>query len=316
MSIEPGEIIRRGTPITVQGKVKISSESARGIIVAGQRIGVEAEEGGKQFRVDTIALPCGDHTLQVEGMWTERGSERLPDTAIPFIVVDTAADLPADLIVRHAARLRVGELDIERLGMSDRGEGPYVDVFKAEDRRSRQPQQLAFDNNGKPMDLDRQLAALAERRRKRFGAIHPTLHEAMDATDEEAPLPVAVWLRVPDVPLPDKPATRALRRRPAGEVETREQWRAVASKFVDESRRHGLELERSDEAAPVLFGRVAAGQIAKMANRADVAAVFLYEPEGFVDLDDSIAIANADDAACRGCDGRGRQRRRLRGGPR
>ena len=300
----------------MQGKVRRSRRSRRGILVAGQRIGVEAEEGGKQFRVDTITLPCGDHTLQVEGMWMEHGSERLPDSAIPFIVVDTAADLPADLIVRHAARLRVGELDIERLGMTDRAKAPTSTCSKPRigglASRSNSPSTATASRWTSIANWPRWPSGVG----KRFGAIHPTLHEAMDAADGEAPLPVAVWLRVPDVPLPDKPATRALRRRPAGEVETREQWRGVASKFVDEAHRHGLELERSDEAAPVLFGRVAAGQIREDGEPRRCRGDVPLQPEGFVDLDDSIAIANADDAHAAGVTGSGRQRRRLRGGPR
>ena len=305
VSVQPGEVVPRGRAITVETRVKVSAESARGITVAGQRVDVETETDGRSFHVDTADLPCGDHLLRIEEIVSQRGKERLADSSVPFIVVDTKAPLPADLVVHHAVRFRIGDLDIERLPMVGIGDGPFIDVFKAEDRRSHRAEQLAYDHKGRPVDLDAQLARLAKRRRERYGVIHPTLHDAMERGTPDTSMTVAVWLHVPDEPLPEKSSQRALRQPPSAELERRERWKSVGSRFAGDARRVHLEVERIDEAAPVIFGRIPAGRIAELANSNDVAAVFLYEPEGFEDLSDSIDIANADDAHSGGTTGTG-----------
>ena len=305
LSIQAGEVVPRGRAITVETRVKASADSARGITVAGQRVDVETDPGCRSFHVDTADLPCGDHLLRIEEIVSQRGGERMTDSSVPFILVDTKAPLPPDLAVHHAVRLRVGDLDIERLPMTIGADGPFIDVFKAEDRRSHRPEQLAYDHEGGPVDLDAQLARLAKRRHERYGVVHPTLHDAIERATPDTPMTVAVWLRVADEPLPEKSTQRALRRPPESEREARGRCKSAGSEFAHEGRRYELEIERIDEAAPVIFGRMPAGRVAEMARSKAVQAVFLYEPEGVEDLSDSIGIANADDAHSGGTTGTG-----------
>ena len=224
------------------------------------------------------------------------------DSVIPFMVVDTAADIPASLAVRHAARLRIGELTVERLVMDHRGPGPYIDAFKAEVRRSRAPRQLAFDSDGQAVDLDDALAQLARRRFETYGFVHPTLHRAMTVSGGGA-LRVAVWLHA-DLEQPEKSARRFVGKQPAAARTAAARRQETVSAFLQQPVR-GLEVERVDELAPVVVARVAADDIPALARRDDVAGVFLYDPTGEVDLSDSIAIANSDDAHALGFTGRG-----------
>ncbi|HEX2044363.1 MAG TPA: S8/S53 family peptidase, partial [Gaiellaceae bacterium] len=60
-----------------------------------------------------------------------------------------------------------------------------------------------------------------------------------------------------------------------------------------------------DEAAPVVFARLRARAVSELAKREEVAGIFLYDPEGIEDLEDSIGIANSDDVHALGPRGAG-----------
>ncbi len=214
VNIRPGEVVRRGTVIAVYAAVKISPDAVRGVAFDGQRIAVERTDDGKTVRLDSRELPAGSHTLRIDEVWVQGGGARLEDTVIPFVVIDTAAPLPDDAVIHQAARLRIQGLDVERLALNDRVEGPYIDVFKAEHRKSGEPIHSAYNHRGEPVDLDRELAELAERRHTRYGKVHPALHDAIQQTDPGQSIQVAVWLHAPDAVRADKPAKGQVRRRP------------------------------------------------------------------------------------------------------
>lgn len=305
LNVRAGEIVPRGRPIEIGFAQALHEEARRGITLAGQRIEVRDAGDGRSFVIDTAALAPGSHRLRLEDLWAARGGKRMSDADIAFEVIDTSAPLPRDCVVLQAARLRIGELEVERLPMNGRGEGAWLDVFKAVHRKSGERMELAFDEAGRKADLERELRRLAQRRHKTYGAVHPTLHEALRRRDANEPVEVAIWLQVPESPRTDKPARGRVRRRPASEEAEREQWRALGSRFAETARRHGFELARIDAAAPVLYGRMPAGRVAALAAASQVAAVFLHEPQGFDDLGNAIAIANSDDAQADGFTGAG-----------
>ncbi|MBA3626017.1 MAG: S8 family serine peptidase, partial [Methylibium sp.] len=305
VSVRAGEVLPRGRPIEIRFAQALHEEARRGITLAGQRVDVRDAGDGRSFVIGTAGLPSGSHRLRIEGVWTARGGKRLSDADIPFEVVDTTAPLPEDCVVQHAVRLRIGALEVERLPMNGRGEGAWFDVFKAVRRNSGERVQLAFDEGGRKADLERELRRLAQRRHETYGAVHPTLHEVVRRLGPNEPVDVAVWLQVPEPERADKPPRGRVRRRPASEEAEREQWLALAKRFAETARRYGLELGRLDPAAPLLYGRLPAGQVAELAAAPKVAAVFLHETEGFDDLGNSIAIANSDDAHADGFTGAG-----------
>ncbi|MBA3599562.1 MAG: S8 family serine peptidase, partial [Methylibium sp.] len=304
-TLRPGEIVPRGRAIEIRFPQALAEEARRGITLAGQRVDVHDKGDGRSFAIDTSGLAPGSHRLRIDEPWAARGSKRLADVDLPFEIVDTPAPLPEDCVVIHAARMRIGELQVERLAMNGQGEGAWLDAFKAVHRKSGQRMPLAFDEAGRKVDLERELRRLAQRRQKTYGALHPSLHQAIGRRAADEPIEVAVWLRMPETVLADKPLKGRIRRRPEAEERERAQWQAQAKRFAEAARRYGLEVARLDPAAPLLYGRIPAGQVAELAASSKVAAVFLHETEGFDDLGDSIAIANSDDAHADGFTGAG-----------
>ena len=301
VSVRPDEVVIRGSAIRIELDTAIPPESVGGVAVAGQRANVVLRDDGRVVTVDTSSLPVGPHQLRIEELFPSNGRAADQERAVPFVVVGSMARLPEDVVVHHAARLRITDLEVERLTMDGSADAAFVDVFKAEGRTSGEPLQLAFDERGEPVDVDEQLRALEERRHRHYGKVHPTLHEAIRKTDGER-IPVAVWLVVQEEVV-DKP-TKGIRRRPAHEVEAAERSKEVALGFVDRARDYGFEMERVDEAAPILYGSLPAEQISRLAERDEVAGIFLYETMGELDLINSIGIANSDDAQSSGVTGK------------
>ena len=305
IELQAGEIVQRGRPIVISAVAAVSPEAWRGVSVAGQRVNVRPLSDGRTAEVDTSTLPVGPHRLRVDELWSKRSGKRLPDNDIPFVIVDTAAPLPRDMTVQHAVRLRFDDLDVSRSRLSGSCEAGMVEVFKAEHRTTRKPVQLAFDSQGKRFDIDRAFAELAQRRFKVYGKVHPALYARAKAEKPGGVIPVAVWLRTPEFELPDKPVKGAVRRRPPAEAKAREAWKAAAGRFAEVAARHGMKVVRVDSSAPLVFGIVSAAGVAELAASGEVAAIFLHQTEGFDDLGNSIAIANADDAHTAGFTGTG-----------
>lgn len=296
VELQAGEVVPRGRPILIMADAVVSPEAWRGVAVAGQRINVKALSDGRSAEVNTLTLPPGSHQLRVEELWSKRSGKRLLNTEIPFVIIDTAAPLPRDMAVQHAVRLRFGTLDVSRNRLNGPCEAGMVEVFKAEHRKSRKPAQLAFDSQGKAFDIARAYAELAQRQHKLYGKLHPDLHARIKAQKPGSEVAVAVWLRSPEVKLPDKPAKGVVRRRPVAEAKAREAWKAATGRFTELAARHGMKIGRVDSAAPLVFGTIAAGRVAELAASPDIAAMFLHQTDGIDDLGTSIAIANADDA--------------------
>jgi len=304
VELQAGELVPRGRAIVISADAAVSTEAWRGVTVAGQRINVKALADGRGAEVDTSKLAPGPHQLRVEELWSKRSGKRLPDADIPFAIVDTTAPLPRDSAIQHAVRLRFGDLEVSRSPLLGPCAADMVEVFKSEHRKSRKPEQMAFDSQGKRIDIDRAFAELAQRQHKVYGKLHPALHARIKAqpTREVA---VAVWLDSPNAKLPDKPTKGTVRRRPEAEAKAREAWKVATGRFAELAARHGMKIERIDSAAPVVFGTIAANRVAELAASTEVAAIFLHQTEGIDDLGTSIAIANADDAHTAGFTGTG-----------
>ncbi len=305
IDLQSGELILRGRGIVIRAAAAIAADAWRGVAVAGQRINLALSKDGRSAEIDTRGLPCGAHTLRVHELWSQRSGQRLPDTELDFMVIDSAAPLPPELAVQHAVRLHIGELEVTRCAATGALGAGMVEVFKAEHRKSRKPEQLAFDAQGKVFDMDRALADLAKRRHKVYGKLHPALHAQLQTGDAQRELAVAVWLNAASTGPIDKPAKGARRKRPAAETEARAAAQTMAKRFADSSACQGMKVQRIDAALPVIFGSLSAGRIAALAASDAVSAIFLHEPKGADDLGTSIAIANADDAHTAGFTGRG-----------
>ena len=302
--IASGEIVPAGRSITIGGGA-FAADSAHAVVVSGGgSAAVRHQQRSGRLVVETADLTPGFHQLVVDGVPSGKAARQ--EFRTEFVVVETAAPLSTEHVVTHAVRLRIGELDVERLPLRSGLDGPFIDAFKAIGRRDDEPVELAFDQDGKPVDLAGELAALGERRRKRYGRIDPALAEQLEQADS---VEVAVWAALPaDGPwatLPEKPVRGVARRPPAAEREAAKAWAEYVDKLAEVARDLGLEVTRVDSAAPVVYGVIRADAVRRLSEHELVAAVFASDRTGEVDLGDSIAVANSDDAHTAGFTGRG-----------
>ncbi|GAA1973834.1 S8 family serine peptidase [Microbacterium pumilum] len=299
--IASGEIVRRGRPIRITGE--FGERDAHAVVVTGGGdAGVTFE--GEALVIDTSGLTIGGHTVLVNGIPAQRKQKGRQDAAFDVVVVDTPAALDQGLAVLHATRIRIGELDIESLPMGAGVDGEFRDVFKAVTRDGEKAVTLAFDQIGERIDIDDELAALAKRRQERYGRIEPALFERLEQGGD---VEVAVWAstRGIDLPATEKSEKRPARKPSRVEARTRQEWTALGENLAEVTREYGLEPERIDPAAPVVYGRIPADAIRKLAEHELVAGVFLHDREGVLDLNDSIAVHNSDDAHSAGFTGAG-----------
>ena len=305
LDILPGEVVLAGAPIVIHFDGPILSNSLGGVGVKGQPAKIHIADDSLSVTVDTSNLPVGAHTLAIQGVTSLKEGERLGNSALSFLIVQSPARIPADLAVIQAARLRFGKLGTERLAMRRDAEVPWIDVFKAIDRKSGKPIQLAFDQTGNTVELDGLLESVSKRRAKLYGRCHPTLFETVQKSDPASPVPVAVWL-LDTTPNVLEKSTKGATKRPVElEKQANERWYKLTANFIETAVKVGFESKQVDKAAPIVYGSVPAGAVMELARREDVAGIFLHEREGFVDLTDSIAIANTDDAHTAGFSGAG-----------
>ncbi len=299
--IASGEIVRRGRPIRITGE--FGERDAHAVEVTGGG-GADVSFEGDALVIDTSGLSIGGHTVLVSGIPARGKQKGRQDAAFDVVIVDTPAELDEGLAVLHATRIRIGDLDIESLPMGGGAEGRFRDVFKAVTRDGEKAVTLAFDQVGEPVDIEEELAALGKRRQERYGRIEPALFEQLERGGD---VEVAVWAstRAVDLPAPEKSDKRAARKPSRVDARTRKEWAALGEKLAEVSREFGLELESIDQAAPVVYGRIPADAVRKLAEHELVAGVFRHDREGVEDLGDSIAIHNSDDAHSAGFTGAG-----------
>src|SRR4051794_35171962 len=106
--------------------------------------------------------------------------------------------------------------------------------------------------------------------------------------------PCASWLADDDEPLPEKRERGETRRRPSAEREHAKHIAELREVVADLADDHGAAEIRTDEAAPVVYAQMTPRSIADLQRRKEVAALFLHETEGILDLKDSMAIAQSD----------------------
>jgi len=300
-SIGSGEVVLRGTPITLTTRALLAEDAERSVCVLGHRAAATMGDDAKTVVVDTSTLPPGRYVLSADQLPLRKG-ESLPSHELDFVVVDSPAKIPDGVALYHATRIRIDELEVRSEPMDGLAYGSFVDVFKAEERGTSTPVQLAFDERGRRVDIDNRLAQVAKRRLEVFGRVHPTLHETMQRQDV---VPVAVWFADDEREPVEKSTKRATSKRPQADADAAEGWRERAESMLSTVRDLGLEVESVDEHAPVMYGVLRSDAVRRLADHDAVAAVFLRSEEGIPDLDDSIAIANSDDAHSIGLGGNG-----------
>ena len=256
----------------------------------------------------------GTYRLTVEELATPDGQRIEGELDVPFVVASSAARVPTRLAIRSLLRATVGPRGLIPLGRADRPRRQTVEFVKAVDRRSGEAVTLAFDREGKRVDAESIERSALEKRARR-GKVHDVLRARMAKAPKGRRIPVAVWLAVSGAE-DDAEDDRPERLEDIGEIgrsrgepikaRRTEDVATAVSKFMEMAGRQLAGAQaRGDRLAPVVYARLSATEIRAMAKRDDVAAVFPYDPRGFDDLTQSIAISEAATPQANGITGNG-----------
>ena len=298
ISIEPNEVVVGDPRLEIQARSPLDPETARGAIALVSAHGqVSLSRNGQVARFDPEnGLPPGPQTLLVEELVSARGRRLSDRIEVPFFVSDSRAKVPARLRVESIVRLRVEKLGTVRLSAAKRPAGKFIEIMKAVDRKTGSPVELGFDQDGKRINPSTIFAQIEKNRRATFGKLHPSLKEAVTGAGAGERFPVAVWFRVgQEEPLSEKRAKGETAKPPRSEVAHAKRIKETGARIAELVRKHGAAAEpRLDPDAPVVFAELTADEIRRLQQRREVAAIFLHEVKGEVDLSSSMAIAQSD----------------------
>jgi hypothetical protein len=184
-----------------------------------------------------------------------------------------------------------------------------VDVVKAVHRTKGSPVELAFDERGERVDIDKLLAELARRRAEKYGRIHETLFERIEQAKESERVEIVVWPRLELSPAPyDKPADRRSLEPPEGEKKVAAALRKASASLravLQRSEIKVLKVSEADASIPCVRATATVAQIRKLAGNKAVGAIHFDDVSAINDLTDSIAVARSDRAHLAGFDGTG-----------
>jgi subtilisin family serine protease len=259
-------------------------------------------------------LAPGSYRLKVEELSTPDG-KRIEDALdVPFAVVASSTPMPANMAV-HALR-PVAPIDDQLLTRRATGRtaGEAITLMKGFERETGEPMELAVDREGRRIDLNALRRKAAKAHLDKHGKVTPALARSMAGPvrgragggrtgggGEGDRLSVAVWLATED----DQDAAREkpmfaergredARGGPELKAERSEPVARTVARFTEAAGDvFGSVRARADRLAPVVYADLTPDQIEKLARRDDVAAIFPYDPRGFDDLGNSIAIAEA-----------------------
>jgi hypothetical protein len=303
------EFLLPRSTVTIETRAPMEPDEARKAIgVPKVDNVVKVSRDGKQATWSPPEdLPPGRHVLQVGPLLSKSGEEIAPRIEIPFHLVDSGARIPGRVAVEGMARVQL--TTGRRLPLGGPSRGKYVEMVKATDRKTGAPVPLAFDETGKRVNADRILRDQERERAKRLGKLHEDLAARLRGAKAAEWVNVAVWARFDDEIDPnEKRGLERAREASRPPRRTEERGRAIverAHQVGGLAKELGARRIEVDDAAPLVFARLRASAVRELAKRKEVAALFLYDPEGIEDLDDSIAVANSDDVHSLGSTGSG-----------
>ncbi|MEO7404356.1 MAG: S8 family serine peptidase, partial [Burkholderiales bacterium] len=309
-NLTPHEIVFATSSIVVESPHPLDPASAQGgVVVKGVRGRVRLSRGGRVATWSSeMSLPTGHQTLIVDGLVGKDHRRRLGDhVEIPFFVTDSKAKVAGAVRVESMSRLRVNDLDTERLPTDRSPGGRFIEIMKATHRTTGAPVRLAFDQSGRKIDAETLFQRIAKNRARRFGKLHEALHARVERLGARARIPVAIWVHGEATLAVVEKKERGETKMPPRQALSRKNAIAkVVGAFAPVlEREHRVRGHRADGAAPVIYASLTPEQIRAVAARREVAGMFLHETIGLEDLADSIAIANSDDVHALGFKGAG-----------
>ena len=301
VSIDAFEIVSRGTTIVIESTTPLEERAINeGLRFDKTRKKPKITEKGTRVLVPVDeSFANGRNTLYLTGLYTPDNKALEVDLEIPFFVVDARIAFPRDVKVESYSRVTV---EGDRMRRTAPGETPTYELMKGTRRADGKPWEGAFNKAGKKVDFDQVRADVMKARLERYGKLEPRLNERLSASTAE-PISVAVWLRAngPTIPKNERQETKRI---PPAEVEARKAIQERARRFTEKYRLGEVGKNvRVDPGAPVIYAELDPAAIRRLAELQEVSKVFLYDPKGIDDLDNSQGIAQADNAHALGHNG-------------
>jgi Subtilase family len=298
VSIQPHEILLTTSRFIVEATLPLDPDASRDALsVKGERGTVRLDRGGRRLIwKPRRPLPAGRYVLKIGELISTRGRRLTSGRQVPFAVVETRARVPG-AVVRSFARLAIEDLVVRRLHSYEKAKGKYLEMVKATVRGKRSPVALAFDARGRRVNAEKILQEVQVKRVRRFGKLHEHLYRRLREAGPRVRLPVAMWVVTaerPRYPTQARPR-RGLTAKPPAEIRARlRKFATTAESLIERLRQMGTRDVRLDRAAPVVNGWLTPSEIRSIQRRPDVAAIFLRDPRGFDDLQNSIAVASSN----------------------
>jgi len=316
-SIDADEIVDPSTTITVRLPAAVTAHDAQAAVRLMHGVGevpcrISLGRNGRSIRVSLKhgAAECsGSYCLELGELRNAKGDCITEQERLPFSVVPAAGKAPAGQRVEHSVRVVFDDLDVVRLKPGETGTRGHVDVIKVVDRKTGATSELAFDEQGKAVDIGKRLAGLNKRRFAKFGKLDRTLAGRLETAKEGQRIPIIVWAHIELPPAPyEKPADRPSNEPPKGEAQAIRSFRTAMGKLNRVLERCEVAVHKDshrDEDLPFVRAQATVEQIRELSVDELVGAIYVDDRTAINDLGDSVSVARSDQAHALGFDGTG-----------
>lgn len=308
------ELVAAGSTIEITFPAPVDARTVQGAVqlVRGHE-SVEARVGlAKHGRVVTVALAdhlSGAFALVIRELLDEKGGRLVDAYRLPFAVIPFCGKVPRNLRIEHAVRLVISDLHVTRLSPGEVSEGDHIDVLKAVHRKSGKLSEIAFDRQGRSVDIAKRFDELAKRRADKYGRLHEALFARLERAAPNEQVPVVVWPNLVLQPAPyEKPADRRSTEPPDEERELVKALRKQSAGLLKALQRYEIALSRDpgpDDGVPCVRLAATPAQLRALSQDKAVGVIHFDDVTAINDLGNSIAVARSDRAHTAGFDGTG-----------
>jgi len=301
ISVKRNGLIKPDSKIYVKSKVSFEPKSAQGSIQLRGILGIVKLDDEDKLAIwkPVTPIPEGRYTFEIGELVFVDGTKHESTIQIPLFVLDSNAEISNDLTVHHVSRVELKGTKIKRIPLGST-RGNYVEMIKALDKNGKKID-LAYDKKGNQVDAKKIFEDYHKEYVKKYGKIHESLYEALNKNKEKDLLSVAIWLDIKQRNSKPKDETG---QESDEDRKLRKNIQINGTRFANKiKRKFKTETVRIDNSIPVIYATLTRAQLSHLAKDRDVCKIFLYEPEGIDDLQDSINIAYSNNVHAYGVDG-------------
>lgn len=313
-SICADEIVAAGSTLEFEFVSPVDPQSAQGAISLTHEnkpvmVQPKLAGHGRMVRVPLEKGRTGSFELMISELTGKKGERLVDQYSVNFVALELGAGITDDVRIEHAVRFAIGDTGATRLKFDQTSKSGNVTAFKVVNRKSGIPAEMAFDERGRKIDLDKHRAEIAKRFAERYGRIDPTLFDRIDKEDPGKRVPIVLWPSIELPPAPyEKPTEGRVMEPLEGERRIAETLREAHAGLVEAAKKAGVELgkrERTDESVPCISTEATVAQIRELSRNEAVGAIFFDDKTAINDLGNSIGIARSNQAHLAGFDGTG-----------